>query len=312
MGSSKSLLVLVLALAISSVSALHLDKGNAEAKAAFNAALLELWSDGTYNQLHVDSFGKTPERFADCVENPAAWSYPSISTNQGLLQQILTSSTVKLGYFLPLATPPSFELVNGIMVGGFYPNLAEAIVGRISAHYGLATPISIQWVAITQVQTGFYDDHYAGVFDVIFMSLFKTSMWSFPVAPRNVLWDFSCGLLTTEPLRYYVCPSAVSKGLDTSSPGGLTSANTIVSFIAGGAQEAAAQTNFAGSQMVASADLSVLYDACENGGADVVVELPNRIGSALDGIAVTSGPLGPYNNSGAAFRWDRDPCGNEQ
>merc|ERR1712137_912622 len=129
MGSSKSLLVLVLALAISSVSCLHLDKGNAEAKAAFNAALLELWTDGTYNQLHVDSFGKTPERFADCVENPAAWSYPAISTNQGLLQQILTSSTVKLGYFLPLATPPSFELVNGIMVGGFYPNLAEAIVG---------------------------------------------------------------------------------------------------------------------------------------------------------------------------------------
>merc|ERR1711907_751115 len=150
-----------------------------------------------------------------------------------------------------------------------------------------------------------------GVFDVIFMSLFKTAMWSSPVAPRNQLWDFSCGLLTTEPLRYYVCPSAVTKGLDTASPSGLSSADTVVSFIGGGAQESAARTNFAGSQFEASADLAVLFDARESGGADVVVELPNRIGGALDGVAVTSGPLGPYNNSGAAFRYDREEsCGS--
>merc|ERR1711982_308978 len=63
----------------------------------------------------------------------------------------------------------------------------------------------------------FYPDHVDGVYDVIFMSLFKTAMWSAPVAPRPDIWQFSCGLLTTEPLRYYVCPSAYTKGLNFES-----------------------------------------------------------------------------------------------
>merc|ERR1712137_497817 len=126
-------------------------------------------------------------------------------------------------------------------------------------------------------------DHVDGVYDVIFMSLFKTAMWSAPVAPRPDIWQFSCGLLTTEPLRYYVCPSAYTKGLNF---------------------ESAANANFPSSQRSAVADLATLFDECENGPADVIVELPDRITSAVDGFILDTQPIATYQNTGAAFRLD--------
>merc|ERR1712137_1256113 len=119
----------------------------------------------------------------------------------------------------------------------------------------------------------------------------KTAMWSAPVAPRPDIWQFSCGLLTTEPLRYYVCPSAVTKGLNLTSAETLDTPSTIVKFIGGGAQETAANVNFPSSQRSAAADLATLFDECENGPAD--------------GFIVDTQPIATYQNTGAAFRLDK-------
>merc|ERR1712169_32673 len=105
---------------------------------------------------------------------------------------------------------------------------AEEIVARIALNYGLPS-INLEWIPITAVPD-FYPDHVDGVYDVIFMSLFKTAMRSAPVAPRPDIWNFSCGLLTTEPLRYYVCPSAYTKGLNFESAETLDTPSTIVEF----------------------------------------------------------------------------------
>merc|ERR1712100_730214 len=91
--------------------------------------------------------------------------------------------------------------------------------------------------------------------------------WRAPVAPRSEIWQFSCGLLTTEPLRYYVCPGAVTKGLNMGSSVTLDTPSTVVKFIGGGAQQAAADVNFPSSQRSAAADLATLFDNCENGPA---------------------------------------------
>jgi len=282
---------------------LKLDRGNREAADAFNAALLELWQDGTYDDLYRSYFGTAPERFSDCVEDAAALNYPSTMTNKGLLDDLLDNASLKMGYFAPLAILPGFDVNSGNVVGGFYPDLAEAIVDRIAINYGL-TSITLDWVAINTV-ADFYPDHEDGVYDVIFMSLFKTAMWSAPVAPRSEIWQFSCGLLTTEPLRYYVCPGAVTKGLNISSSVTLDTPSTVVKFIGGGAQQSAADVNFPSSQRSAAADLATLFDNCENGPADVIVELPDRITSAVDVFIVDTQPIATYQNSGAAFRLDK-------
>ena len=284
---------------------LKLDRGNLEAVAAFDAALLELWQDGTYDDLYRSYYGKTPERFSDCVEDVASLNYPTTMTNKGLLDDMLDNGSLRMGYFEPLAILPGFDTdAYGNVVGGFYPDLAEEIVARIAINYGLPS-ITLEWIPILAVPD-FYPDHVDGVYDVIFMSLFKTAMWSAPVAPRPDIWQFSCGLLTTEPLRYYVCPSAVTKGLNTTSSETLDTPSTIVKFIGGGAQETAANANFPSSQRSAVADLATLFDECENGPADVIVELPDRITSAVDGFILDNQPIATYQNTGAAFRLDKN------
>merc|ERR1712232_1180675 len=270
MGPMKvTLLLFTLFFATVFCAGLKLDRGNREAAAAFDAALLELWQDGTYDDLYRSYYGKTPERFSDCVEDVASLNYPTTVTNKGLLDDMLDNAEIRMGYFEPLAILPGFDTdAYGNVVGGFYPDLAEEIVARIALNYGLPS-INLEWIPITAVPD-FYPDHVDGVYDVIFMSLFKTAMWSAPVAPRPDIWQFSCGLLTTEPLRYYVCPSAVTKGLNTTS-----------------------------------ADLATLFDECENGPADVIVELPDRITSAVDGFILDTQPIATYQNTGAAFRLDK-------
>jgi len=284
---------------------LKLDRGNLEAVAAFDAALLELWQDGTYDDLYRSYYGKTPERFSDCVEDVASLNYPDTMKNRGLLDYMLDNEELRMGYFEPLAILPGFETdAYGNVIGGFYPDLAEEIVARIAAYYEICS-INLEWIPITDV-ADFYPDHEDGVYDVIFMSLFKTAMWSAPVAPRPDIWNFSCGLLTTEPLRYYVCPSAVTKGLNLTSAETLDTPSTIVKFIGGGAQETAANVNFPSSQRSAAADLATLFDECENGPADVIVELPDRITSAVDGFILDTQPIATYQNTGAAFRLDKN------
>merc|ERR1711862_946387 len=147
-------------------------------------------------------------------------------TNKGLLDYILDNAEIRVGYFEPLAILPGFDTdAYGNVVGGFYPDLAEEIVASIALNYGLPS-ITLEWIPILAVPD-FYPDHEDGVYDVIFISLFKTAMWSAPVAPRPDIWNFSCGLLTTEPLRYYVCPSAVTKGLNLTSAETLDTPSTI-------------------------------------------------------------------------------------
>jgi len=296
-------IVLSLSLLISCSPPLKLDKGNQDTVNAFNAALLELWQDGTYNDIHQEWFGTQPERFRDCVEDSAALSYPSSTAVNGLLDRMISSQSIKVGYFAPIAILPGFEVTNGVVTGGFYPDLLDAILNRIAINYNLAY-ITPQWVAITDVSL-FYPDHVDGVYDVIFMNLFKTSMWSAPVAPRPEIWSFTCGLLTAEPLRYYVCPGAVTKGLNLTSAETLDTVNTVVRYIGGGAQETAALNTFPNSMTNSVPDITTLFDQCEDETADIIVELPNRITNTIDNIIVDSQPIGTYVNTGAAFRFDK-------
>ena len=281
---------------------IKLNRGNHETKKAFDAALLEMWQDGSYDDLYRTWFNESPERFTDCVENSASLYYPAAVTNRGLLDDTLDTGTIRMGYFGPLAVLPGFDVQNGQVVSGFYPSLAEDIVSRIATFYEIPS-ISITWVEITTI-SDFYPDHVSGVYDVVFMNLFKNTMWSAPVAPRDEIWEFSCGLLTAEPLRFYVCPSAVTKGLDITSAETIDSSITTVQYIAGGAQQAAAEANFPTSIRSAAADLTALFTACEDGTADVIVELPNRITNSVQDVVVDSQPIGTYHNTGAAFRLD--------
>lgn len=212
-----------------------------------------------------------------------------------------------MGYFGPLAVLPGFGLENGVVTHGFYPDLAEAIMSRIATHYEVEE-ISITWVEITSAAT-FYSDHTSGVFDVVFMSLFKTAMWG--SSPRDEIWNFSCGLLTTEPIRLYVCPSALDKEIPLvlTSAETMDTTNTTVQYIGGGAQQAAAEENFPialqAGNLSAAANLAALFDACENGLTDIIVELPDRITNSVSGFVLDSQPIATYHNTGAAFRLDK-------
>ena len=280
---------------------IKLDTGNNEARAAFDAALLELWQDETYADLYRTWFNSAPERLIDCEEDPTL-SYPTEITRKGLLDYIVESSSIRLGYYGPLAVRPGFNIRNNTVTGGFYPSLAETILDRISLFYQIA-PIQITWVEIADIPS-FYSDHVSGLYDVIFMNLFKEGMWSSPVARRDEIWNFSCSLLTAEPLRFYVCPSAVTKNLDLTSVVTIDGPGTVVQYVAGGAQEEAAAENFPMSQRSAAVNLSALFSACEGGQTDIIVELPNRITDAVEGFVVESQPIGTCHNTGAAFRLD--------
>merc|ERR1712010_163714 len=199
------------------------------------------------------------------------------------------TNEVSMGYFGPIANLPSF--------------LVEELVARIAIAYDTA-PISITRVSIANA-ADIFPDHDAGVYDIIFMNLFKTAMWPAPPAPRDELWNFSCGLLTSAPIRYYVCPSAVRKGLDLTSFETLDGPNTVVEFIGGGAQETVANAKFPNSQLVPVVGLDSLFNDCENGPADVIVGLPERISAVVVDYVVDSQPIATYQNTGAAFRLDK-------
>ena len=287
---------------------LILDKGNGQAVQAFNAALLELWDDGTYDDLFRSYYGRSPERFSDCVESPLALFYPEEHEliNNGLLDFMLEEQTVKMCYSDFVATFPSFDIQNGEVVGGFYPDLAVLILDRISRHYNIDT-IVIEWV-VNSVPAEFYPDHYEGRYDIIFMNLFKNAMFSLPLAPRPELWDFSCGLVTAQPLRYYVCQSAIDKGIDLTSARTINGPNTIVKTLPAGAQAARAEATFPDSQVSSVPDLTTLRIECENGSLDVFVELPDRITDTFDDLIFDDRAIGTYINTGAAFRKDKKDC----
>ena len=178
--------VLALVVLVSAQKSLVLDVGNSEARQTMNAALLDAFVSAEYDKIYNIFFQAAPERYSDCAESPLALKYPDLYTPGGLLDHILSTRSIKLGYFQALAILPSFKVENGAVTSGFYPELAKALMSRVADHYDISD-ISIEWVSIAAA-ADFYPRHVAGDYDVIFMDLFKYAMWSAPVAERSQLW----------------------------------------------------------------------------------------------------------------------------